>query len=129
MIVLDTHIWIWMVSGQFSLLSEKQKEALDIYKSNLLLSSISCWEVAKKVELGKLKLSMDVLEWVQSAIQIPKIKVIDLTPEIIVQSTQLLNFHKDPADQLIVATSIILNCKLVTSDGNILKHNYIQTIN
>jgi PIN domain nuclease of toxin-antitoxin system len=127
-ILLDTHIWIWWVTEQFHLLTDKQKKALDSNQGNLLLSSISSWEVAKKVETGKLKLSIDVLEWIQLAILIPKIKVIDLSPEIIVKSTRLSDFHKDPADQLIAATSIITNCPLITSDSKIINHTYINTI-
>ena len=103
MIVIDTHIWIWLVTEQFHLFTEKQNKSLNDNKENLLLSSISQWEIAKKVEMGKLKLSMDVLDWIQLAIRISKIKVIDLTPEIVVQSTKLTDFHKDPADQLIAA--------------------------
>ncbi|MBK8395858.1 MAG: type II toxin-antitoxin system VapC family toxin [Leptospiraceae bacterium] len=128
MIVIDTHIWIWLVTEQFHLFTEKQNKSLNDNKENLLLSSISQWEIAKKVEMGKLKLSMDVLDWIQLAIRISKIKVIDLTPEIVVQSTKLTDFHKDPADQLIAATSLIMSCPLVTSDSKIISHNYINTV-
>jgi PIN domain nuclease of toxin-antitoxin system len=85
MIVLDTHIWIWWATEQINLLTDGQKNSIISNKDALYISSISSWEVAKKVETGKLKLSVDALEWIYLAIQIPKMKVIDLTPEIIVQ--------------------------------------------
>jgi len=50
-----------------------------------------------------------------------------LTPEIIVESTQLPGeFHRDPADQLIVATSRILNIPLVTMDHAIRNYPHVQ---
>ena len=49
-----------------------------------------------------------------------KINVAELSPEIAVESTQLIGFHQDPADQIIVATSRILQMPLVTSDKRIL---------
>jgi PIN domain nuclease of toxin-antitoxin system len=54
--------------------------------------------------------------------------VADLSPEIAVESTVLRNFHKDPADQLIAATSRILGIPLVPSDRQILEFSEVDTI-
>jgi PIN domain nuclease of toxin-antitoxin system len=52
-----------------------------------------------------------------------------LSPEIIVESTRLPGeFHKDPADQLIVATARLLNCPVVTEDAKILNYPHVSTI-
>ncbi|MDJ0660328.1 MAG: hypothetical protein QNJ42_12695 [Crocosphaera sp.] len=45
-----------------------------------------------------------------------------------VASTQLINFHRDPADQLIVATSQVYNCSLLTADKKILAYPHVQTL-
>ena len=37
-------------------------------------------------------------------------------------------FHRDPADQIIVATARLHNCPLVTSDGNLLNYSHVKTI-
>ena len=56
MIVLDTHIWIWWVDGSSQLTAQHQ-EWIEAYKpEGLGVSVISCWEVAKLVENGRLKL-------------------------------------------------------------------------
>jgi len=57
------------------------------------------------------------------------VRVVELTPEIATESTRLPGeFHKDPADQIIVATARILKCKLVTSDERILKYPHVKTV-
>lgn len=127
MMVLDTHIWIWWVSGSSQL---HPKHIAAINNAGLLyINTISCWEVAKLVELNRLVLSMDVLNWLQIALTYPKVQLIPLTPEIIVESTRLPGaFHKDPADQLIVATARILNCPVLTEDAKILNYPFVEVI-
>ena len=127
MMVLDTHIWIWWVSGSNQL---HPKHMAAINNAGLLyINTISCWEVAKLVELNRLVLSIDVLNWLQIALTYPKVQLIPLTPEIIVESTRLPGtFHKDPADQLIVATARILNCPVLTVDAKILNYPYVEVV-
>jgi PIN domain nuclease of toxin-antitoxin system len=56
------------------------------------------------------------------------ISIADLSPEIAVESTQLKGFHKDPADQIIVATSRVLGVPLLTSDRRILDFPDVETV-
>jgi PIN domain nuclease of toxin-antitoxin system len=77
------------------------------------------WEVAKLVEYQRLKLPCEVLDWLNQALSYPGITLIELTPEIVVASTQLNGFHRDPADQIIVATAQVYDCPLVTVDAKI----------
>lgn len=127
MILLDTHIWIWWVS-QSPDLSDKDQALIDKHiDSGLALSLISCWEVAKKVEQGKLKLDRDIRDWLRLALSYPGIRPIDLSLDIIVESTQLPGvFHRDPADQLIVATSRVMDIPLLTRDGKICTYPHVK---
>lgn len=92
------------------------------------ISIISCWEVAKLVEKNRINLSLPVEEWIKKALAYPKTQLLDLTVPIILQSTQLIGFHDDPADQLIVATAMIYNCPLLTVDQKILNYPDIQKL-
>jgi PIN domain nuclease of toxin-antitoxin system len=68
-------------------------------------------------------------EWFDEALSYPGIHLIELAPEIAIESTQLPGeFHRDPADQIIVATARIHDCRLVTSDCKILRYPYVKTI-
>lgn len=128
MIILDTHIWIWWVNNN-SRLTKRQRELINTYQSDGLgISIISCWEVAKLVENNRLILSCSVDEWLNRGIAYPGVQLLNLSLPIIVASTQLINFHRDPADQLIVATSQVYNCFLLTADKKILAYPNVQTL-
>jgi PIN domain nuclease of toxin-antitoxin system len=93
------------------------------------VSVISCWEVAKLVEYQRLILPCPVNEWLKTALAYPNIKLLNLSPEIALESTQLPKpFHKDPADQIIVATARIYNCPLVTVDSKIRDYPYVSLL-
>lgn len=125
-IILDTHVWIWWVHddpqlplGHKSVLKSQEPTGLGI-------SAISCWEVAKLVEYGRLRLSEPLPSWMEKALSYPGIQVLPLTPEIAIESTQLPQpFHKDPADQIIVATARIYDLGLMTCDIKILAYPHV----
>lgn len=129
MILLDTHIWVWWVHDE-SLLTPAQREAIWANEEDVIgVSAISCWEVAKLVEYGRLELPCPLEEWFELALSYPGIQILALTPEIAIESTRLPGeFHRDPADQIIVATARVYDCPLVTSDEKILKYPYVRTI-
>jgi PIN domain nuclease of toxin-antitoxin system len=93
------------------------------------VSVISCWEVAKLVEYKRLDLPRPVGEWLAQALQYPGIRLLGLTPRIALEATQLPGkFHRDPADQLIVATARVHGSSLATVDRKILEYEGIETL-
>jgi PIN domain nuclease of toxin-antitoxin system len=128
-IVLDTHIWVWwandapeLEAGQRELIRENRDQGLGV-------SVISCWEIAKLVSKGRLVLSLSVTDWVTNALQLPGVVLLPLSPEIAVESNQLPQpFHTDPVDQILVATSRLLDCPLLTADGKILAYRHVKTL-
>lgn len=93
------------------------------------ISIISCWEVAKLVEHNRLNLPSPIEEWIEKALQYPGIRLLNLTPRIVVEATQLPgNFHRDPADQLIVATARVHEIPLATADRKILSYDGVRSI-
>ena len=129
MILLDTHIWIWWVQGSERLTAAMQ-QALEEHESDALgISVISCWEVAKLAEVGRLQLPVPTLDWLNSALGYPGIQLLELTPHIAVESTQLPGtFHRDPADQIIVATARVHGCALLTADRKLLDYPHVRTL-
>ena len=129
MIILDTHIWVWWVHD-YDKLTSTQIEVIERNENNIIgVSAISCWEIAKLTELKRLLLPCTISEWFDQALSYPGIGIIELTPEIAIESTQLPSkFHRDPADQIIVATARIYNCPLITSDNKILRYMHVETI-
>ena len=128
MIILDTDIWIWWANNN-PRLTQQHREWIQQYQSQGLgVSMISCWEVAKLVENNRLALSLAVDEWLTAALAYPGVQLLNLTIPIIVESTKLTGFHRDPADQLIVATARIYGCPLLTADSKILAYPDVQTL-
>lgn len=129
MILLDTHIWVWWTSSPDKLTVEQMDAILAKEADIIGISTISCWEIAKLVERGRLKLDCSIDEWFSLALQYPGVQLLELTPAIAPASTRLPGeFHRDPADQIIVATARIFNCPLITSDEKIISYPHVQTI-
>ncbi len=128
MILLDTHIFIWWIDNS-SRLSQRHRQIIQERQDDGLgISIYSCWEIAKLVEYGKLDLKFSIKDWLEIALSHPNLQSIDLTIPIIVKSTQLSGFHKDPADQIIVATSMILGIPLLTADEKIIAYPDVTTL-
>ncbi|MEW6666600.1 MAG: type II toxin-antitoxin system VapC family toxin [Thermodesulfobacteriota bacterium] len=127
MIVLDTHIWVWWVHGD-ERLTKVQVQTISANENDAIgISAISCWEIAKLVEYGRLDLPCSLDEWFEQAIAYPGIQLFPLTPRIAIESTRLPGeFHSDPADQIIVATARVYSCSLLTSDERILEYPHVK---
>ncbi|MEG3956898.1 type II toxin-antitoxin system VapC family toxin [Microcoleus sp. herbarium2] len=127
-IVLDNHIWVWWVDNN-ARLTQKRQDWIQQYQSQGLgVSIIYCWEVPKLVELGTLTLSLAVDEWLAAVLADPGVQQLELTIPIIIQSSKLTGFHRDAADQIILATAKIHECPVLTADAKILAYPEVQTL-
>ncbi len=67
--------------------------------------------------------------WISDALRFPDIVLIPLTPEIAIESTRLKQpIHRDPGDQIIIATANLLGVPLLTADAKILAYPYVQKV-
>ncbi len=128
--LLDTHTWIWWHMNP-SKLSKKVKQLIsetDKY-DELLLSSISPWEFSKLLEKKKLGISCNPEDWLKLALDMPKFRLVDLSPSIAYRSTVLPQpFHSDPGDQIIVATAREENATILTKDERIQNYSHAKSI-
>jgi PIN domain nuclease of toxin-antitoxin system len=126
-IVLDTHAFLWWVSQDSQLSRSAARRIADANRVGV--SAISHWEVAMLVQKRRLELDRDVLDWLNQAMEMPKLQTLELTPEIAVRSTRLSSqFHQDPADRLIVATAIEHNASVVTCDQRIAQYGGVDVV-
>jgi PIN domain nuclease of toxin-antitoxin system len=126
-LLLDTHVWIWLSLEKNKSLSGKSKKAMNS-SDHKWISAISCWEVAKLVDKKRIIFSIPSLAWIRRSLNEFNIRIADLSPEIAVESTVLKGLNRDPANQIIVATSRILGMPLVTADKQILDFPDVNTI-
>ena len=131
MIALDTHALPQWKSGDGKL-STKAKRAItkhqDIDRS-ILVSSISAWEIGMLVNRGRLTLNMDVDSWLAEVDKIPAVAFVPVDNSVSVKSTCLPGeFHKDPADRIIVALARHSSYPLITADEKILAYKHVKTL-
>ncbi len=121
-LLLDTHIALWLESGDRRLRSSTRK-TIDAHWQNggtVLLSAVSVWEIALLVDAGRLKLDVPVEIWVERFLDCPGIDAVPLDHGTAARSYQLHPLeNRDPADRLLIATAIELSCPLLTYDERI----------
>ena len=114
-LLLDTHTLIWAVDDP-SKLGPQAVTALQDPANDLLLSAATIWEIAIKVGLGKLSLSMPYRQWMNQAITDLGMTVLPITVEYADVQVNLPKHHGDPFDRLLVAQSQVENIHLVSAD-------------
>ena len=130
MIVLDTHAWIWWVASPDEI-SRAAREEIDraMEGEAILISSISCWEIALLVRKGRLELTMPVEDWIARSEALPFVQFVPLDNRIALRSNHLPGeIHDDPADRIIIATALTLGAPLVSKDTRIRDYPHVETI-
>jgi PIN domain nuclease of toxin-antitoxin system len=84
----------------------------------ILVSIISCWEVASLAQRGRLRFSIAADAWLEQATSLPGLEIVPLSLATISIAVRLTGL-RDPADQLVVATALERGARLVTSDVRI----------
>ena len=115
-LLLDTHIWIWLLQGPERLGSRAQQEMAN-KENELWVSPISTWEALMLHRKKRVELSSDFLAWLRQGA--PGFHQAPFTHEIVLAAEQL-NLHMDPADRFLAATAQVLDLTLVTADQRLL---------
>lgn len=110
MLNLDTHVLVHALAGS-STPRERQLLSNDTWS----ISAIVLWELAKLVQLGKLRMDLEDPDVVRT---LGAVRVWPLDLAVARRSTRL-DFRSDPADELIAATSVVHNVPLLTRDRTI----------
>ncbi|WP_353265887.1 type II toxin-antitoxin system VapC family toxin [Gemmatimonas sp.] len=124
-LLLDTHVWLWLLDGTPGALDTRVQRALDhaVSQRRVYVSDFSFWEVAMLVSKGRLELAGGVESWLDRAATAPGITVAPVTRAILVRSTQLPGEpHGDPADRILLASAQALGAALLTCDRGIIDY-------
>jgi PIN domain nuclease of toxin-antitoxin system len=123
LLLLDTHVWIWVMDGAASALSPAAVEAIEeaSEEGRIRVAAISVWEVAMLAKKGRLRLSLGLDEWVERALSAPGGQLVPLTPDISIDSARLPGPSlDDPVDRLVVATARQMGATLATRDRELI---------
>ena len=130
MIVLDTHVLVWWVSGS-GRLSVRAKRAIDqgLRRSPAVVSTISVLEIATAVRRGRLELELPVDQWLADLRALPELEFQPVSAEIAELAGSFDEATPgDPADRIIVATALTLRAKLVTADERLRASPRVVTV-
>ncbi len=115
-LLLDSHTLIWAVDEP-ARLSPAALKALQDPANDLLLSAATVWEIAIKVGLGKLSLTIPYRRWMNKAVLDLGLTLLPITVEYADVQASLPNHHRDPFDRLIIAQALTEAIAVVSADA------------
>lgn len=114
-LLLDTHVFLWWVNNDEAL-SAKARKAITSLANECTLSLASCWEMAIKSSLGKLKLTQSVERFVAEQVALNGFRLLQIDFRHAAAVESLPFHHRDPFDRMLVAQAISEKMTLVTAD-------------
>jgi len=121
-VLLDTHALLWW-QAESDRLPAGTRERISAAKV-VLVSPISCWEIAMLIDKERVRLDRSTAAWVRDLLATDNVDLAELTPGIAVAAGELPGFHGDPADRLLYATASVLGVPLLTKDRRL--HDYAE---
>jgi PIN domain nuclease of toxin-antitoxin system len=119
LILLDTHVLLWLVLGDKRLKAPVRR--LIAGAEEVGVSAVTFWEVATLIRHGRLRAAGPAGGW-RAAVLSLGIADVPIDGEIAWRAGAMDHSHGDPADRLIMATAMARSAKLITADREILRH-------
>ena len=130
MILLDTHVLVWMVADE-DRLSRHATSAIQRARlsDGLGIADVTIWELAFLIARGALRTHSTIENTVRNFVTRSGVIVKPITAEIAVLATQFPeDYPKDPIDRLIGATARAEGIALITRDERIRSSPLLRTI-
>lgn len=127
-VVLDTCAILWAVSEP-EVLTEKSRSVLISESTEVLVSPISCAEIACAVERQRILLDRHWRLWFRHFVELNQWTVVPIGLSVIEEAYSLPEYtRRDPADRIIVATARKQDCAVITADREIIEYPHVDTI-
>ena len=114
-ILLDTHIFLWFISGDTRLLSDL-RDAIRDQENEVYLSSVSIWEAIVKYQLGKLPLPEHPESYLPKQRDLHQISSLALDESSVLQLAKLPLLHRDPFDRMLICQTLQNGLTIATVD-------------
>lgn len=128
-ILLDTHVLIWLISDFEKLSGPARREIQKARKmgEGLAISSVSLLEVASLYCKNRISLEMPLQAFLQNIEE--AFTVLTITSRACARSVELpAHYPRDPADRIIGATALVNGLTLITADRSILAAQSARTM-
>ena len=117
-ILLDTHIFLWFISGDAQL-STDVRDAIRDPDNEVYLSAVSVWEAIVKYQLGKLPLPEHPETYLPKQRDLHQIVSLSLDESSVAQLAKLPPLHRDPFDRMLICQALEKGLTIATVDGAI----------
>lgn len=114
-VLLDTHAFLWWVEDA-PVLSKKARTTISDPSHECLLSLASCWEMAIKLRLGKLRLPSAIERFIPDQLAANGFRQLGIDFRHVARVATLPFHHRDPFDRLLAAQAIEERCSIVSAD-------------
>ena len=120
MILLDTHVLIWLTEGRAEV-GEEARGIADqaLVDEELAISGITFWEIAMLHRQGRLRMIQPLAAFRKDVLNLG-LTEIPVCGDVGIEAAMLEDFHSDPADCIITATASLHRATLLTADRRIL---------
>ncbi|MEZ4862655.1 MAG: type II toxin-antitoxin system VapC family toxin [Caldilineaceae bacterium] len=115
-IIVDTHSFLWFLSGSAELSNDARQIIADT-NNQVSVSVAALWEIAIKVNIGKLELTRPFHEFIPEQLAVTKIEILPITLEHLAIVANLPLHHRDPFDRLLIAQAIAESLPIVSKDS------------
>jgi PIN domain nuclease of toxin-antitoxin system len=115
-VLIDTHIFIWYVQSNEKL-TKSVATLINDGRNEILLSTVSIWEMAIKQSTGKLNLGVPYANFIREQMSLNKMELLPISLEHLEIVTSLPFHHRDPFDRLLIAQAIAENIAIVSADS------------
>ncbi len=125
-VVLDTHI---VIDAANDALGPRRKSIVERDDCDLFISAVTLWEITKLVELGHLKMPDGFDRFIHALAGHPRFKIAQYDAPLMIELLKVApKLHRDPADQIIVATARVLDARLMTNDERIRRSKLVEVV-
>jgi PIN domain nuclease of toxin-antitoxin system len=114
--LVDTHTFLWFIMDNPNL-SQIAKAEVENAQNELYLSVASLWEMAIKISLGKLKISLPFADFVETHITGNEFQLLSILPHHLDIVSRLDFHHRDPFDRLLVSQSLTDQIPIISADA------------
>jgi PIN domain nuclease of toxin-antitoxin system len=127
-LLLDTHVWIWSQESPEKLGPQARRMLVDARSTNHV-ATVSMLELARLVAAGDILLNKPLAAWIETAVEELHAEEVAMSREIATEAYALPGeFHRDPADRILVATARRESLTLLTADDRILAYPHVKTL-
>lgn len=117
-ILLDTHIFLWFISGD-NRLSADVRDAVRDSENAVYLSVASIWEAIIKYQLGKLPLPEPPEVYLPRQRDWHQISSLPIDESSVARLAQLPALHRDPFDRILICQALQNGLTIATVDAAI----------